>query len=103
MLNKVRTHLNKLLFRLCYHEVTIIHISYFVKYLNSSASINGRRILSIPFRFTDSNQLQIAVLSPRYHYQYFHRGSVKCGTSGNYLQCRFTKHTFKKKDSGEAC
>lgn len=69
MLNKVSAHLNKLLFRLCYHEVTIIHISYFVKYLrdlNSSASINRHRIFSIPFRFTDSNQLQTAALSPHY-------------------------------------
>lgn len=69
MLNKVSTHLNKLLFRLCYHEVTIHHISYFIKYLrdlNNTVSINRRRIFSIPFRFTDSNQLQTAVLSPQH-------------------------------------
>lgn len=69
MLNKASTDLNKLLFRLCYHEVTIIHIAYFVKYLralNSSVSVNRRRIFSIPFRFRDSNQLQTAALSPHY-------------------------------------
>lgn len=67
MLNKVSTHLNKLLFRLCYHEVTIHHISYFIKYLrdlNNTVSINSQEYLVFPLDL----QIQISYKLQCYHH-----------------------------------